>query len=280
MSKPPLPYVYIIGLSHSGSTLLAFLLNAHPELVSIGEASRLGEILPERWRKRSDLCSCGKPFYHCEFWNRSLAGLAARGFGLRESDPFDGPNSEKAYAQKKWRAFVESVLEVSPARVFVDASKVAAYAPVLDNNRGLDLKYINLLRDGRGVILSWQKRLPDTPVERIIKEWINQENHRRANMKALPADRVLDVKYEDLCTRTDESLAQIFRFVGVDPAAGVASGYKTSVEHHVIGNPMRLDQNEAIRLDEKWRRDLAEESLKLFSELGAAQINRQNGYDS
>jgi hypothetical protein len=35
--KPPVKVVFIASASHSGSTLLDLLLNAHPDMVSVGE---------------------------------------------------------------------------------------------------------------------------------------------------------------------------------------------------------------------------------------------------
>lgn len=277
MAENKIPYVYIAGLSHSGSTLLAFLLNAHPELVSIGEASRVGEVLPDRWATRKDLCSCGKPFFYCEFWNRTLAGLAARGFGLQASDPFDGPESEAQPDQRKWQAFVEAVLDVSGANVFVDASKAAAYVTRLQGHSGLDLKVINLLRDGRGVIFSWMKRLPDTPPEIVIGSWVQHENERAARLRSMDPDRILEVRYEDLCLTPVETLEKIFTFVGVDPAFDVTVGYKSAVNHHVIGNQMRLTGDEQITLDETWRREMDDRIIEKFFDLGGA-INARNGY--
>lgn len=271
------PYAYIAGLSHSGSTLLAFLLNAHPELVSIGEASRVGDFLPDRWKTHNDLCSCGKPFFYCEFWNRVLAGLAARRYGLQEGDPFDRPEAERAQAQRKWLAFVAAVLDVSGAGGFVDASKVSSYISQLTAHPGLDLKVISLLRDGRGVVSSWMKRLVDTPPEKVVEGWVRQELDRAAWLKPVPADRVLRVRYEDLCASPNETLVKIFTFLQVDPHVDAAAGYKSTAVHHVIGNQMRLTEDEKIVLDETWRTELDPQILDRFAELGG-EINARNGY--
>ncbi|HUF40140.1 MAG TPA: sulfotransferase [Anaerolineales bacterium] len=277
MSDRKIPYAYVTGLSHSGSTLLAFLLNAHPELVSIGEAARVGEILPHRWSTRQDRCSCGKAFYYCEFWNRVLAGLAARGFGLREGDPFDAPDSRRAYGLRKWQAFTEAVLDVSGAGVFVDTSKVPGYVAPLRANPFLDLKVISLVRDGRGVVGSWLKRLPDARPEVVIETWISQENERSAALRSVDPERLLVVRYEDLCREPDRTLVNIFTHLLVEPAVDITAGYKSGVEHHVIGNQMRLTNDEAIVLDEKWRRDLDQRILDRFNLMGG-DLNARNGY--
>src|SRR3990172_12858065 len=68
--KIPVRYVCMPGSPYTGSTLLGFLLNAHPQSASIGAATGL--------TSRIDLapyaCSCGARFLDCAFW----AGVAAR----------------------------------------------------------------------------------------------------------------------------------------------------------------------------------------------------------
>ena len=57
-------FIYITSASFSGSTLLTFLLNTHPEIATIGEMK--GDSMDvERYR-----CSCGDPIGRCPFWQR------------------------------------------------------------------------------------------------------------------------------------------------------------------------------------------------------------------
>ena len=66
--------VYILSASHSGSTLLAMLLNAHPDVCSVGElkATSLGD--PEKY-----LCSCGARIRECSFWNDVSKSMSNKG---------------------------------------------------------------------------------------------------------------------------------------------------------------------------------------------------------
>jgi hypothetical protein len=273
-----LPFVYIVGMPHSGSTLLAFLLNAHPEVISVGEFARIGDLLPSRWIQKSDLCSCGKTFYYCSFWNSVLAGYAARGYGLEASDFFANKDVEGELPGEKLKAFVEAVLDVTDTRVFVDASKFPIRVPALAQVEGLDFRIIDLYRDGRGVIHSWRKRLKTTPMKKVIQGWIKREKQRIAVMKDIPTERIFPLKYEELCMAPGEVLAKIFGFMGVDLDAKISLKFKSQVDHHIIGNPMRTRANEKIVLDEKWRRTLTQEELDLFKSVGGDEVNRQNGY--
>ena len=40
--------IFIASLSHSGSTLLDLMLNAHPQMVSVGELKQLGRLRVSR----------------------------------------------------------------------------------------------------------------------------------------------------------------------------------------------------------------------------------------
>ena len=64
--------IYIAGASHSGSTLLDMMLNAHPEIISVGEVLKLNRIkVAKTGRVKRTRCSCGSAtLLQCEFWSR------------------------------------------------------------------------------------------------------------------------------------------------------------------------------------------------------------------
>jgi hypothetical protein len=49
------------------------------------------------------------------------------------------------------------------------------------------------------------------------------------------------------------------------------------VDHHVVGNGMRLDSTEEIHLDDRWVSRLSPRDLELFDSL-AGDVNRRLGY--
>jgi hypothetical protein len=65
--------IYIAGTSHSGSTLLDLMLNAHPAIFSAGEVLKLNRQLGINHprKQNSAPCSCGAP-------SLSMPGLVAR----------------------------------------------------------------------------------------------------------------------------------------------------------------------------------------------------------
>ena len=86
----PPKVIYIAGTSHSGSTLLDLMLNAHPEIISVGELVNLARHLEYKkpHKKRYTSCSCGAPsLWQCDFWSRvNKATLQTEGKSIGELD--------------------------------------------------------------------------------------------------------------------------------------------------------------------------------------------------
>lgn len=180
--KPRL--AYILAASHSGSTLLAMLLGAHPEACTVGELKGASRGSPDTYR-----CSCGERIRECAFWRKISAAMQARGHAyevtsagtdikavrgkyltrllrpLHRTAGLELVRDTLLNLSPEWRAhlrrsqarnaaLVATLLEVSGARVIVDSSKTGLRLKYLARNSALDVRVIRLLRDGRGVSLT------------------------------------------------------------------------------------------------------------------------------
>jgi hypothetical protein len=66
---------------------------------------------------------------------------------------------------------------------------------------------------------------------------------------------VLRVRYEDLASDTQATMARVFQFLGL-PAVPF-DGLLAAEEPHIVnGNPMRHGELFAVRADERWRTEL------------------------
>ena len=177
--------VYILAASHSGSTLLAMLLGAHPEVATVGELSpgSFGNVNEYR-------CSCRSLFLKCPFWQRVAEEMERRGtdfrltsFGTRFQDvngtparhllrPLHRGRALEALRDlglrmtPSWRrqyprlvqnnqALIEAVSDISGKPIVVDSSKSAVRLKFLLRIPDLCVKVIRLIRDGRGVSLAY-----------------------------------------------------------------------------------------------------------------------------
>ncbi|NOX58566.1 MAG: sulfotransferase [Planctomycetes bacterium] len=175
---------YILAASHSGSTLLAMLLGAHPDACTVGElkVTRLGDV--ERYR-----CACGQPINRCQFWRdiakrmevsgvsfdiaNAQTALAANGSaythrllrplhrdrfleGLRDAALALSPtwHRQRRIFAKRNTTLVQAVAEQSGARVIVDSSKIGIRLKYLLRLPELNVRVVRLIRDGRGGALA------------------------------------------------------------------------------------------------------------------------------
>jgi len=318
---------YLLAASHSGSTLLAMLLGAQADACTAGElkATHLGD--PDSYR-----CSCRQRIRDCDFWKQISLAMASRGYPGFEitragTSPFE---IESPYAQRLlaplyrgavletirdlalsfspgWRArladsnrrnlaLIDSLLEVTGAKVVIDSSKIALRLKYLLQIPALDLRVIRVIRDGRAVSLTYTdewnfadssdpqmrsggtgtRRLPPrSSMAEAANEWKRSNESCDALIARLPVTQWTEIRYENLCADPEGSLLRLATFLDLDPDQ-VKLDFRARPQH-VIGNGMRMDTTSEIRLDERWRSNLSNGDLHVFDEI-AGNLNRSYGY--
>jgi hypothetical protein len=178
--------IYLAAASHSGSTMTAMLLGAHPDLCSVGElkAVHLGD-------KESYLCSCKTLVGKCSFWQGVSEKMAQRGqdFSISAAGmdirtgatpyilkllkplvraPFMelirdcllslSPTWRKQLPilQKRNADYISAIAEQASVEAVVDSSKIGIRLKYLLKNTDLDIKVLWVVRDGRGVSLAYK----------------------------------------------------------------------------------------------------------------------------
>lgn len=318
--------VYILAASHSGSTLLAMLLNSHPDVCTVGELKAISLGDTNKYR-----CSCKQLIKKCPFWNGIRQDMASRGFDFditkagtdirTDMSPYvhkllkplhRGPVLEIVRdlllnLSPVWRqnfamiiarnlALIQCVSARTGKKVIVDSSKIGLRLKYLLRIPELDIKVIRAIRDGRGVTLTYMDpaRFADASVpsmrqggmggsrtaerltlEEAAREWRRSNEEADSILQNLDKSHYTVIRYEKLCNEPDNSLKQLFAFIGVDPEKRIADF--RSVEHHVVGNGMRLDATSEIRLDERWRHELTRADLNQLDSI-AGETMRQLGY--
>jgi len=321
--------VYILAASHSGSTLLSMLLGSHPQVATIGEIklspSAIGEVGLYR-------CSCGEFILNCKFWAQVKEGMARRGhefdiadagtdYGIVDSayvrrllGPLHrGPVLENVRdvglwispvwrrrlpeIQKRNAALVSTIAEITGAGIVADSSKTALRLKFLLRNPELDVKVVRLIRDGRGVALTYMdpagfadatdpalrgggiggnREGERLSMAQAAHEWRRCNEEAENVLRGLDQSRWIEVRYEELCEDTEDTLDSLFEFLGLDPAKR-ARDFR-AVENHVVGNGMRLDTTSQVRLDQRWKSVLTEQDLRVFDR-EAGRMNRRYGYE-
>ena len=193
-------------------------------------------------------------------------------------------------------ALVRALAERTGARMVVDSSKVGIRLKYLLRNPGLDVRVVRLVRDGRAVALTYtdSDQYADASAAHLRRggsgdgrprdhltlgeaahEWRRSNEEADALLNTLGPSRHRTVTYEDLCSNTQSVLTSLWTFLGVEPVT-LDRGWR-SRSRHIIGNGMRFDTTEEIRLDQRWKTALDAPALAHFNaEAGA--LNRRLGY--
>lgn len=296
------PYIYVLGAGHSGSTLLTLLLARHPAICSVGEVKAPAIGPPADYP-----CSCGQRILACDFWRALARDVDARGAHLditggatdirRAPTPYLRALMKPLHRTPGIEALRDAALALSPGwrrhlrrfhavntalaraacaltgkAVFLDSSKTGLQLKYLLGNANLDVKVIRLVRDGRGVSLSYRTSEGFTFADGAYA-WRRANEESEALVASLPRDRWFDLGYERLCADVRGTLAEVFTFIGVDPGAPLADG----APHHVLGNNKARMKTDEVRLDERWRRELNADDLAAFERVAGA-MNRRFGY--
>ncbi len=300
--------LYITGHGYSGSTLLTFLLDAHPQIATVGELG-IAEQAKSQTTPEEYLCSCRAPVRECGFWRRVSREMGERGipFDVWDSDldfrakgggisdvilravqrgpvleaarsigvrAVPGARRELSRILSRIEALAEVVTGIKGSRIFLDSSKRPERAVFMRRIPSFDMRVLHLVRDGRAVSWSNMKNLGAGP-EAAADSWVADNRAAEQARRYFPKDRWMTLRYEDLCADPAGTLSKIYTFSGLPPGNGVPEFREG--EHHVIGNRMRLSSTSEIRIDDRWKTALEPEQMAVV-ESRVGELNRGYGY--
>ena len=227
--------IYIAGYGRSGSTILDIVLNAHAQIVGVGELSYLVEE-----REGGFPCSCGKSYADCEFWNRICAlnpvqadfrkirliehflFLPALLLGLI---PF---GIKKEYLRYNQGLF-DAISTTAGKPIVVDSSKSAYKTSgrffALKHIANQDVFVIHLIRNGMDTLTSLLVKGSNRALEgrgtsikisavRAILGWVIANMTAGLLGRLMGPGRYMCMRYEDFIADPEGSLERIAIFCG------------------------------------------------------------------
>jgi hypothetical protein len=305
----PVTYVCLPGSPFTGSTLLGFLLNSHPECVSIGAATGLAA----KVELSTYSCSCGALFTECPFWkeiaartrelgrpvtifkqdfwntharvsrNRLINGLLIRSLGNTSLDAardaltgrFESVGGVLSEARVSTLSLATAVLQATGKTVFVDTARDHQRPKYLAQLPTIDLKVIHLVRDPRGNTASIMKHT-GVGVTKAARQWKHYNIEADRVRQLLPSQAWMRLHYENLCADPQGTLDTISSFLRIG-SAPIPPNLKAT-PHHVIGNSMRLADVAKIREDRSWRQRLTAEDLHVIARI-TGSASHKLGYE-
>lgn len=297
--------IYVGGSGRCGSTLLSLLFSQHEAFLDCGEIKNIWERGIQENRK----CACGQDFQTCGFWHDVIETAYGTSSASVAKDMHESlyratryrnyPRIRKAsrlghgvldgqQVQQLGRLYA-SIHEHANGRLIVDSSKLPPYARVLMLLPNVDIFYVDLVRDARAVVYSWQKKMKYEPesaremdrfgILHAAYIWKLAYMTSHDVSKELPG---MAIRYEDLVADTkgtmEKLLQEISRWAARDlPDAAVDQLSWAGTSHSLSGNPLRFRKGEDIRLDDEWKRSFRGMN-KLVTDVFCSHQLRRYGY--
>jgi hypothetical protein len=181
-----------------------------------------------------------------------------------------------------------AIAQVAAADVVVDSMKFPYHINLLPQVPGVDLRFVHLVRDSRGVAHSQTKTVQKQgmsgryrrrrhPLKTALRwDWVNLRIHALTRT-ATPSTLV---RYEDVIAAPVEQLRRIARLAG-SPVASEDTWFIRGTEvdlpsgHLVAGNRMRMEAGPIrLRVSDGWKKELSPRHRRLVSVLTWPLIRR------
>ncbi|MFW5488405.1 MAG: sulfotransferase [Desulfovibrio sp.] len=199
------PVPFVVGVGRSGTTLARLMLDAHPELSIPSETMFLAGLLDsppasvEEFTNAVTQCHTWGDFHISEDELRTaLDKLESFSLGMAVRTFY------QLYAAKQGKTRWGD--KTPPYGQYVD--RIADILP--------EARFIHMVRDGRDVALSYQDKWfgpEDKSMSSMATFWEERICLTRRLAESLPADRYMEVRFEDLVMVPEETLHRICDFL-------------------------------------------------------------------
>jgi hypothetical protein len=245
MPSRPRKLIYIVGSSHSGSTVLDMLLSTRGKAVGLGQVwTVLGEDFTKTQQR---VCSCGAAAMECALWRPVIEELKRL--------------PATATPRDRYRLVLQSVDRLyGTGMAVVDSSKHAQNLAILTTEMpDVSVTVLHNIKDVRPFTVSTldnieRKALRRALPEKIFLQWYRDNRASYALSAALSGRAPVRVMYEGVCLATETVAANLSKALGddyIDAAADLNSGHT----HIISGNRMRVRADgkaERLAYDNRW----------------------------
>jgi hypothetical protein len=286
-----------VGAGRSGTTVLEMLITRRIEVTGVGEVRWLWE----RGYRDDQLCSCGEPTRQCPFWSEVFELTRAR-FPDEAAfeaavDAFNSVVNQRIApliplkgralrrdlkrARGLIRASYQAMDRVGGGRPIVDSSKDPTFAYLVRTASCADVAYVNMVRDSRAVVYSWQRKKPRPEVHWAEAEMVRPSVTRVALDWAYRylavaylwpslGGRIECLRYETFAADPEGTLQRVISLMERVGMRTVPGRDGSEQYHSVSGNPIRFEPGElVVKPDVEWRTKLGRGDYALTTVLTA-----------
>ncbi|MPZ18419.1 MAG: hypothetical protein GEV06_10970 [Luteitalea sp.] len=269
MSTAP---IFIIGLNRSGTTLLRLMLDAHSRIAIPNES----HFFIRYYERRAALGDLGEPERRLALVQEILAERYVQLWD-RKLTPSDIDLDRCTSLEETIRQLYLAYARTFGKDLWGDKTPEYATEAHILNRLFPDARFIHLIRDGRDVALSiiQQKWGPNDFVT-AVRSWAEDVTWTRKMLGMLPADRCVELRFEDLVAQPEAELRRLTDFIGVEfeekmlqysegAETKVGGNIRTPIHGHLSDRPLAT---QAL----KWMRTLSAADQAVAHELAGRAL--------
>ena len=248
-------YVYVLGLEHSGTTLVSSLAAAGDDAVALGEVSHF--LSPDtlrayrqRWGDQGEAikCSCGETWWTCDFWSPIEAAWDLQR-GLSRLERY------RIYFRHLGDRYGEDVTVIDSSKSLEDLQFIVDNAAQF-NLAVSDISVLMVVKDPRSFAFSIKRKnagkLSVPGILRTFNWWYSVNARNLAFLQ----DAGLSwrcIQYEKLCLNQREEQEKLI------PRSAVAGAAAKPLRNHIVlsNKDFLQGKNKGIRYDYSWFGDRA-----------------------
>lgn len=270
--NPPIKVIYILGLGHSGSTLLDLILGSHSSIESVGELKDFWEYFPNaRLPRKKYICTCGLPANECAYWHKVkseaelICGKSNAELKFNEQEQFEKNNY----------CLMKAIMNISGKNIICDSSKSYFILKKLLDSNLFDVFILHLIRDGRAVALSCKnKRERLNKQEKLLREqkqsfheyykqlWNWQKINIKLYLEFQNRNNYFRLRYEDLVSDPEQYISKILQKINLEFEDNQLQFWKFK-HHNIDGNRMRTKGKQEIKQDKSYLERLSTKEWRL-----------------
>jgi len=273
--------ILMIGTQRSGSNLLRLMLNQLPGIAAPHPPHILQRMMPL------------VPKYGDLNQDKNFAQLVDDVCRLVELNPvpWEGVVLDRADVARRCRArspvavfgaVYDVLAETQGAQTWLCKSmQNVMYLPQIDAYYP-DAKYLYLFRDGRDVAVSFRKAVVgEKHYYHIANEWATAQRLAIKQRSITPPERFINVSYEQLTSRTEDTMRGLCAFLGVEYSPNMLEYHKSdeakrAAESSALwGNVVKPVMSDNTR---KFMREASEEDISIFESV-AGDVLDALGYE-
>lgn len=191
--------VFIIGSQRSGTTLLRMILNAHPQVCSGEETLFLNDF---------------KKFTG-DYWSHLST------YGISKDETLE-------MCRSFFLHFHHACCYSEEKPIWIEKTPTYIFTTNFINLLFPSAKFIHLIRDGRDVAASFRDIWGKQGLYRCLRHWPDTIKQRKIITKSIPANRYLEVFYEDLVSNPREEMQKVCSFLNLSWDESVLTHHKTN----------------------------------------------------